>query len=310
MVNNTNVCLSDNTEQPVTYLIDASIYIFRAWYTWPKGQIDKNGQPIHAVLGFVDFVYQFLVNYQIKGMHIAFAFDESQTQSVRREIYPAYKKNRRPIDPNLRYQFQLCRRFVRLLGIVEASSSCYEADDLIATWTRQQVKLNQQVIILSADKDLAQLVGEKVTWWEYVRDQQFDVQAVTKKFGVQPEKIAAQLALAGDKADNIRGVPEIGMATAAKLLRKFDTIEQLLTSIDEIGKMKMKMAMRWQVAIQAHKEMIGIYYQLTCLCEYVPNLALNLKRSPINQRCLEVFYSDLQLDELFQQHWNEVANSG
>lgn len=302
MVNNlNNSCSLHNTEQPITYLIDASIYIFRAWYIWPKGHIDKNGQSIHAVLGFMDFVYQFLMQHKVKGMHIAFAFDESQTQSVRREIYPDYKKNRHPIDPNLRYQFQLCRRFVHLLGIVEASNPCYEADDLIATWTRQQVELNQRVIILSADKDLAQLVSENVTWWEYVRDQQFDVKAVIKKFGVQPAQIAAQLALAGDKADNIRGVPEIGMATAAKLLRKFDTIEQLLTSIDEIGKMKTKMAMRWQVAIQDHKEMIGIYYQLTCLCDGVPSLESNLKRNPINQRCLEVFYSDLQLDEPFRQ---------
>ena len=293
-----NTCSSHNAEQPVTYLIDASVYVFRAWYTWPKGHVDKNGQPIHAVLGFMDLVYQFLLQHKTKEMHIAFAFDESQTQSMRRKIYPDYKKNRHPTDPNLRYQFQLCRRFVRLLGIVEASSPRYEADDLVATWTRQQVKLNQHVIILSADKDLAQLVSENVTWWEYVRNQQFDVKAVTKKFGVQPEKIAAQLALAGDKADNIRGVPEIGMATAAKLLRKFGTIEQLLASIDEIGKMKAKMAMRWQVAIQAHKEMIGIYYQLTCLCEHVPSLESNLKRNPIDQHCLKVFYSDLQLDEL------------
>jgi len=293
-----------------TYLVDASIYVFRAWYTWPKGDVDKNGQPIHAVLGFMDFVYQLLSQHKVKGANIAFAFDESQTHSMRREVCPNYKQHRRPIDHNLRYQFQCCRRFIRLLGIVEASSPRYEADDLIASWTRQQVQLKRQVTILSGDKDLAQLVSEKVIWWEYVRDQQFDVKEVTKKFGVRPDQIAAQLALAGDKADNIRGVPEIGMATAAKLLRKFGTIERLLVSINEISKMKSKMAMRWQVAIEEHKDMIDVYYQLTCLCDDVPNLMSDLKRQQANQHCLEVFYSDLQLDDQFQAALRPLLNLG
>lgn len=292
---------------PVTYLVDASIYVFRAWYTGEKGRLNKDGQPVHAVLGFMDFVYQFLFQHnKTKGVNIAFAFDESQTQSMRREIFPAYKKNRRPIDANLRYQFQYCRHFIRLLGFVEASSPRYEADDLIATWTRQQVELKRHVYILSGDKDLAQLVSEQVTWWEYVRDQQFDVKAVQKKFAVRPDQIAAQLALAGDKVDNIRGVPEVGMTTAAKLLRKFDTIEKLLVSIDDIGKMRPKMAMRWQRAIDEHKDMIGVYYQLTQLCDHVPNLECNLKTKKPQTGDLEAFYIDLQLDDECQQRWYEM----
>jgi len=291
-----------NDERPRTYLVDASIYVFRAWYTWPKEHVDKNGQSVHAVVGFMDFVYQFLACPKVKKANIAFAFDESQTQSMRREVFPDYKKNRHPIDPNLRYQFQCCRHFIRMLGMVEASSPRYEADDLIATWTRQQVQLKRHVYILSGDKDLAQLVSKRVTWWEYVRDQYLDVKAVTKKFGVAPEQIAAQLALAGDKADNIRGVPEVGMATAAKLLRRFVTIERLLDSIDEIGRMKAKAAMRWQLAIQEHKDLVSIYYQLTCLCDYVPRLATDLKRQPSNRSRLEAFYRDLQLDDRFQQY--------
>lgn len=284
-----------------TYLIDASIYIFRAWYTWPRGQVDKNGQSIHAVLGFIDFVQQFLTCQNVEFAHIAFAFDESQTDSLRRAIYPEYKQNRQRLDDNLRYQFQLCRRFIRLLGIVEASSPRYEADDIIATWTRQQVALQRHVYILSGDKDLAQLVSDQVTWWEYVRQQQFNVKQVTKKFGVPPNKIAAQLALAGDKADNIRGVPEIGMTTAAKLLRKFGSLEQLLASIEQISTMKAKMAMRWQIALAEHQEKVNVYYQLTRLYDTVPKLECELKRRPRDKDSLIAFCSDLQLDAMQRQ---------
>ena len=286
---------------PTTWLIDASIYIYKPWFTWSEDYIDKEGSQVQAVLGFMNFVHSLLSRNKIN--HIAFAFDGRQTSSLRREIYPAYKKNRKPSPNNLRYQFQLCRRFIRLLGIVEAASPCYEADDLMGTWAKQQELLERQVYLLTADKDLTQLVTPNVLWWELMSEQQLNEKGVKKKFGVWPKQMADLLALAGDKVDNIPGVAEVGMATAAKLLRKFETIEELLSSIDEVGNMQIKKSVYLQNVIHEHQDKIRLYKKITTIYCDVPNLETELERGEKNEQELNELYAFLNVDDELRERW-------
>ena len=235
--------------------------MFKAWYTYRTEQTDVNGQPINAVLGFIDFVYRLLSVEQPRL--IAFAFDESLQTSHRKEIYPQYKANRSPAPDSLKHQFKLCRQFIRSLGIHESASLKYEADDLIGTWATSLRQDNIAINIISADKDLAQLVYEHDHWWEYQKGQKLNTKAITKRFKAKPRQIADQLALAGDKSDNIPGVRGVGMTTAGKLLKHFDSLEHLLDSIPEIGSLKIRGALQIQHAILDSVESIRIARQLT-----------------------------------------------
>jgi 5'-3' exonuclease len=276
------------------WLIDASIYIFRAWFTWPETLVNQRGQQVNAVLGFIAFVDDFLAREN--PQKIAFAFDESKENSYRNSIYSEYKANRESAPDNLKFQFQLCRQYIRSLGIVEAASSRYEADDLIATWADQ----SEFFTVVTADKDLTQLLRLNVEsadlWCDYQKQITLDYKAVIKKFGVRPDQIADQLALAGDKVDNIPGVPGVGMATAAKLLRRFDSVDVLLESIDKIGEMKFRGSLRVQSLIQEYQQQIRQYCQVTVVVRDVPELETDLTRKLVTieardaylQQCLLV----------------------
>ncbi len=279
------------------WLIDSSIYIFRSWFTWSDSLVNKQGKQINAVLGFIDFVDNLLEAENPK--YIAFAFDKSLKSSHRKEIYPDYKGNRESAPEALRYQFQLCQQYIRCLGIVEASSSRYEADDLIATWAKQA----ERFIVVTADKDLTQLIGKDDLWCDYQKNVTLDYKAIINKFGVRPDQVADQLALAGDKADNIPGVPGVGMATAAKLLRHFETIDILLGSIDKIGKMKFRGAQHIQLQIQRYQEQIVQYKKLTAVVCDVPDLETDLGRKSIDTNALKT------LNELLKTGSNESEKS-
>ena len=220
------------------WLVDASIYVFRAWFV--RGQIpyDRTHKPVNAVRGFMRFVYQLL--YEHSPKQLAFAFDTSLQTSARKDIYPAYKANREPAPEELKYQFQLCRDFITALGITESASQHHEADDLVGSWATQQRKNDKQILILSGDKDLAQLLRHDDLWWDFNRRKPMNDGGIKSTFGVWPQQIVDQLAIAGDKTDNIPGVPGVGMATAAKLLKRFGSIDQMLMDLDMIGKMQVR----------------------------------------------------------------------
>lgn len=250
--------------QKTVWLVDSSIYVFKAWYTRPDDLVDVNGKPINAVLGFIDFVYRLLSTEMPE--RIAFAFDESLATSHRKEIYPQYKANRSSAPESLRNQFRLCREFLCALGIHEAASSHYEADDLIGTWATALRSDDTSINIITADKDLAQLVHANDFWWEYTQNKKLDTKKITKRFRAKPRQIADQLALAGDKSDNIPGVPGIGMTTAGKLLKHFDTLENLLANISNVSSLQIRGAKNIQDAIEEHQETILLARQLTGIC--------------------------------------------
>ena len=178
------------------FLVDSSIFIFRAWYGPQPERVNRQQQPNQAFVGFSDFVYRLLSEQAPR--HLVFAFDESLSKSSRKEIYAAYKANRSPAPDELKRQFAWCREWLEALGISCVSSERWEADDLIGSLANYHGSTSLPVAILTADKDLAQLITERDVWWAYLDNKKLDYRAICKKFGVRPQQIADQLALTGD----------------------------------------------------------------------------------------------------------------
>ena len=243
------------------YLIDASIYIFRAYYSVPDTLTNNEGQLINALHGFAGFLAEFLEHE--KPRHIAVAFDESLTTSFRNEIYPDYKANRESPPEELRLQFGFCRKLVQSLGLPDFSSECYEADDLIGTLAQRMREQGFSVVILSADKDLAQLLEEGDMLWDYARHRKHHYEGVSDWLGVSAGQVADWLALAGDSADNIPGVPGIGAKTAAALLAEFGSLQDIYEQIGAVADLKIRGAARVQRLLKEHKEDAMLARRLT-----------------------------------------------
>jgi len=289
--------------RPRAYLIDSSIYIFRAWYVYDDSITDSNGNPSNAVFGFSDFLYQLI--QQKKPEFIACAFDASQTDSYRKGLYPEYKASREPAPEELKVQFQHCRNFCRAVGIAEFGSDRFEADDIIGSLAHRLREQGMAVTIVSADKDLTQLVlGEEDAWWDFARGNVLNSRGVEKQFGVRPDQIADLLALTGDKVDNIPGIPGVGYTTASRILQKFPSVEAVLDNIEEIAAMKFRGATRVQALVNAHKEMLPLNKLLTTVVtdmdfDEEPNLSWN----GINAEALREISDLLALSDTMHQRW-------
>jgi len=289
--------------KPRVYLIDSSIYIFRAWYIYDTTITDKDGKPANAVFGFGDFLYQLM--RQKQPQHIACAFDISQTSSYRKELYPAYKANREPAPEELKYQFACCRDFCRAVGIAEFGSDRFEADDIIGSLAHQYRQQGYAITVVSADKDLTQLViGEEDYWWDFARSNLLDMHGVKQQFGVKPHLIADMLALSGDKVDNIPGIPGIGYTTAARILQKFEGVESVINNIAQIADMKFRGAARVQALLKTHGHMLPLNKLLTTVVtdmEFEPNL--DLRWRGLDQTLFDAVAEQLALSQSMQQRW-------
>lgn len=294
--------------KPTAYLIDSSIYVFRAWFTMPDTLVNHKNEPMNAVYGFSDFLIKFLQQEQPK--HIMFAFDQSLTSSVRNEIYPEYKANRDPAPEELKRQFAYCRELVRHIGIAEFASDKYEADDIIGTYSHTMRTHGFRNVIVTGDKDLAQLVHEGDLWWEFAKDKRMDPKGVLKNFGVETHQIADMLALAGDKVDNITGVPGIGPKTAANLLAKFGTLENILDNIDKVGDMKFRGAKRIQTLLDEHQESARLSKRLTVIFEdeSLPKDAESIVRKPVDKNALDNFFEEAGFGNMRKQRWHKLLN--
>ncbi len=298
--------MGDPPIKQTAWLVDSSIYVFKSWFVLPDTLVDVEGRPINAVLGFLNFVADLLSHEQ--PQHIGFAFDESQRSSFRNKIFPAYKANRDPAPVELKFQFQLCRQFLRAAGIAEFGSDCYEADDLIGSWARFLQAQAYRINVITGDKDLTQLIGNDDLWWEYGRNLKLDSGGVKKKHGVRPDQIADLLAIAGDKVDNIPGVPGIGPATAAKLLNTFDNIENLLSRTSEIGRSKLRGAKRIERLIDENREEILISRKITGVyCDAEIDHRRGLGMIGGNKEALEQLFDQLQLPGYLRQRWIKLV---
>lgn len=245
------------------YLIDSSIYVFRGWHSMPASITDANGHPANAAFGFIETLFQLISRRSPKLM--VCAYDESLATSARNDIYPDYKANRSAAPDELKHQFNLCKAFTRAIGITSLASGTLEADDIIGTLAEIARQQKTNTVIVTADKDLCQFVGEGDAVWDFARDTWMDARLIEKRFGVRPHQIADSLAITGDKVDNIPGVPGVGTATAARLLVKWGNLTALLDNTDKVPAMKFRGASRVAELIDEHADTIRLSRQLTGL---------------------------------------------
>lgn len=214
------------------HLIDASPYLFRAFFSLPKTIVDSDARPVNAVHGFTSFLAKYVADE--RPTHIAVAFDRHFNGSFRNEYYPAYKAHRDPSPPELDAQVDPSLEVVEAIGITAFIDERYEADDLIATVIDQTRADEVDYVIVSTDKDLTQLVSDRAVLIEPARSLRFDAAGVKEKFGVRPDQITDFLALAGDAVDNIPGVRGIGPKTAAQLLARFGSLEGIYANLGSL----------------------------------------------------------------------------
>ena len=243
------------------YLIDASVYVFRAYYSMPDDMVDADGNPVNALYGYCRFLGDFIE--QVNPEHVAVLFDESLSTSFRTEIYPEYKANRDPAPPELKRQFQQCRRFTSSLGVMAWASPRYEADDLIGTLVEHGRAMQRPSTIVSRDKDLAQLLGKDDVFWDFAGKGKVGYERVPEVFGVWPEQIADFLALAGDAVDNIKGVPGVGKKTAAVLLEHFGSLANIYDNLDKVHEVNVRGAKTLGQKLDTHKDAAMLARQLT-----------------------------------------------
>ncbi|MGM0676656.1 MAG: 5'-3' exonuclease, partial [Pseudomonadota bacterium] len=301
-------CIAAGRLPPVntpTYLIDSSIFVFRAWFALPETITCRDGHPANAVHGFVRFVHTLLQSE--RPARVAFAFDQSRGTSYRHALYPAYKANRPPAPEELKRQFAWCREFVSALGLAHLSSPTFEADDLIGTLAARERQAGRAVVLVTGDKDLSQLVHEGDVWWDPHRSQRLDPRGIEKRLGVRPDQVADQLALAGDKVDNIPGIPGVGMATAARLLRRTDTLEALLADIPAIAHMPLRGARRLMGLVDTHRDTVRLARQLTGihLQADLPT-GLDLERGGPDGARLEALMDQLALPPSRRFDWESI----
>jgi len=290
------------------YLVDSSIFIFKAWYGPVPGQVNIHQQSNQAFIGFSDFVYRLLTEQA--PSKLVFAFDESLKQSQRKSLYTQYKANRSPTPIELKRQFGWCQQWVDLLGIAKVSSDSWEADDLIGTLAKMHRSAELSIAILTADKDLTQLVHEGDLWWTFFGDKKLDYPGIVKKFGVKPGQIADQLALTGDKVDNIPGIPHIGSKTAANLLRKFGSLENLRKNLTEVGRMKFRYAGRVQQSLIEHEPILDISSRLTRInCEVESMHEVDIERRSPNKKQLSKMMSEHAMDPVRIQKWQSFLDA-
>lgn len=215
-----------STDRPIVHLVDASPYVFRAFYSLPDSIRDPQGEPANAVLGFAGFVLR-LVETE-RPTHLVVCFDGSLTTSFRNELYPQYKAHRDPPPAELGAQVDDCREMVEALGATTFVDERFEADDFIATLTARCREAGATVVVVSSDKDLMQLVGPDVELLDFARQERYGPRQVEEKLGVPPRQVPDYLGLVGDSVDNIPGVAGIGPKTAVALLAEFDDLEAVL----------------------------------------------------------------------------------
>jgi DNA polymerase-1 len=261
---------------PVVHLIDGHVLVFRAYYSLPPMQA-PDGTPTNAAYGFANSLIKYLA--EKRPTHIAVAFDYAM-ESFRNEIEPEYKANRGETPEDLEPQFDLCSRITEALGVPAFEQRDFEADDVIATLAAQLRRKRARVVVVTTDKDLAQLVRSDGTVWLHDpgRDEPRDAAAVRAKFGVEPEQIPDFLGLVGDSVDNLPGVPGVGPRTAAAALCTFGRIERIPADPAEWSGVAIGGAARAAAAIDGHRERALRTRALATVRRDVPGVRAHLRR--------------------------------
>jgi len=286
------------------YLIDGSGYIFRAYYALPPLSRKSDGLPTGAVSGFCSMLFKLLEESRSddsihKPTHFAVIFDSAR-KNFRNEIYTEYKANRSEAPEDLVPQFEYIRKSVKAFNLPSIELINYEADDLIATYAKQIVKAGAKATIISSDKDLMQLVSDKVRLYDPMKSKVLGEKEVLEKFGVKPSQVIDVQSLAGDSSDNVPGVPGIGIKTASELIKKYKTLDVLLTNAKEIPQNKRR------ETLLANKDKALLSRKLVTLKDDVPvsdNLTSFILKD-VEKEKLYDFLREMEFNRLLNQAIN------
>jgi DNA polymerase I len=245
----------------VIFLVDASVYVFRAYHSMLPDMRDVDGNSAHAVFGFARFLGDLIE--RVRPTHIAVAFDQRRASSYRSRLYPPYKANRERAPADLVRQLERCRELCRHLGIAAFVDPEYEADDVIGTLASIMRAAGVRSAFITRDKDLAQLMRDGDVFWDFGARGQFGYHDIERHFGVAPESFADYLALTGDAVDNIPGVPGIGHHTAACLMRAFGSLEGLYGDLARVAHLKLRGAAALGARLSEHRETVYLARELT-----------------------------------------------
>ena len=243
------------------FLVDASVYVFRAYHSVLPDMRDRDGNPVHAVFGFTRFLGDLIE--RVRPRYMAVAFDQRRSGSYRSRLYPPYKANRERAPADLVLQFERCRAVCRALGVAMFVDPEYEADDIIGSLAHLMREEGVRSAYITRDKDLAQLMRDGDLFWDYGARDQFGYHDIERHFGVAPERFADYLALTGDEVDNIPGVPGVGHRTAASLMKAFASLDELYGDLTRVQELKIRGAGTLARRLAEHRERVYLSRQLT-----------------------------------------------
>ena len=286
-------------------LVDGSGYIFRAYYALPM-MTRSDGLPVNAIFGFCNMLLKLLEDIQKEkggGICVAVIFDAAR-KTFRNDIYRDYKANRSDPPEDLVPQFDIIKTIPELFNIPSIQSLGFEADDLIASYSKKAIDEKIKVTIVSSDKDLMQLLRYKVTLFDPIKRKDVSPEDVLKKFGVEPKKVIDVQALAGDQSDNIPGIPGIGVKTASLLINEFDNLENLLEKCSTIPQVKRR------EKIESNKNLAIISKKLVTLKEDVelPISIEKLKFRPLEVNKLIAFLESMEFSRIKSQVISKFGN--
>lgn len=235
------------------YILDGSGYVFRAFYGLPV-LTNSDGQQVHAIYGFFRMLFKLRQSYP---SYFCIARD-SPLQTIRKDTFDAYKANRISQPDEFKRQMRMIKQLVQEIKIPFLEMPGYEADDIIATLVQPR-DAGIWYTIVSSDKDLKQLIRENVVQYDAMKEKVTDVDAFHEECGFAPEQMLDYLALVGDSADNIPGVPWIGPKSAAELVKKYSTLENIYEHLDECSPAVKEKLIQWKESAFKSKHLIGLW---------------------------------------------------
>lgn len=279
------------------YIIDGNSYIYRAFYALPPMYNSKN-QPVNAIYGFVRMMLKILTKDDVDYCVVCFDYP---AKNFRHDMCEEYKANRSKMPDELIAQIPFIKQSVRDMGLTYLEEEGFEADDLIATLTKKSINNDLDVIIVSEDKDILQLVSNNVKVLSSSKDVVFDEGQVQEKFGIPPNKIRDFFALVGDSSDNIKGVPGIGKVTAKKLLEKYNSVNEMLLNTQNIEP-------KYKDKIEQFKDILKLSYELIGLKNDV-SLGFDLNQYVFKQNCFseefKKFLEDMEFHAIIKSIYTE-----
>jgi DNA polymerase I len=294
--------------RPRLFLIDGSSYIYRAFFALPP-TVNSAGCPTNAIYGFINFMLKLLKQHQPE--YLAVVLDAGR-ETFRHQMFADYKSNRREAPASLIPQLPYIRRALDALNVLMIERKGYEADDLIGTLCAMLCDEDCDLIMVSSDKDLMQLVTDKIGLFDNMKERWIGMREVITKFGVEPSRVAEVLGLMGDAVDNIPGVKGVGEKTAVALMQHFQDLDHLYNNLEQLQQTKLRGVARLRKALQNGREMAFLSRELATIKKNVP-IQIHLEQlrftGPKRDR-LRTLFNELEFNNLVQllDHGVEFTN--